>query len=239
MISPPHEGAKRRPSAPARVGACRWRPAARLPTPAEPSEWRDIDRLEDLGRLDEPHRLRLGQPMWSLPAAPLFEADAVPERIATPHRARMLASGAEIYAVPGHDLGGYGLLQRHGRVWVNDAVLPPYMNDPVQPDRLAMPDFWTRSLLAADAEIIETDTPVGVVLHPNMIYGHFLLEMLPRLLLLAHLRTLAGRFRWPCRSTGRTGCTPSSPCCSTRARRSSTIPCRSACAHPASSCPAG
>jgi capsular polysaccharide biosynthesis protein len=120
--------------------------------------------------------------------APLFEAPSLPERITAAHRARLLVPPTEFFAVPGHELGGLGLLQQAGRVWVHEAVQPAYLNDAVQPDRLALPDAWTGSLLAADAEIIETDTPVGVALHPNMGYGNFLIEMLPRLLLLARLR---------------------------------------------------
>lgn len=190
ILSNPPE--RRRPEPPARVGRLRSVAggAVAYAGPSRITAYRDIDSLDDLGALPEPHRLRLGLPMWSSPPAPLFEAEQIPERIANPHRTRLLAPAAEIYAVPGHELGGFGLLQDHGRVWVNEAVQPPYINDRAQPDRLDMPDFWARGLLTSDADIIETDSPLGVVLHPNTIYGHFLLEMFPRLLLLAHLRTL-------------------------------------------------
>jgi Glycosyltransferase 61 len=193
-LDPPGDDAaqRRRPEMPARVGTLRGVAggAVAYAGPNRIAAYRDIDALDHLGVLAEPHRLRLGVPMWSPPPAPLFDEAEMPERIANPHRTRLLAPAAEIYAVPGHELGGFGLLQRHGRVWANDAVQPPYINDRAQPGRLDMPDFWTRGLLTSDAEVIETDTPVGVVLHPNVVYGHFLLEMFPRLLLLARLRTI-------------------------------------------------
>jgi capsular polysaccharide biosynthesis protein len=139
--------------------------------------------------------LRLHPSMLSSPPAKLFEEARVPERIVLPHhRVRNRAPATEILAVRGYELGAHGLLQQEGRVWVNDAVQPAYVNNCMQPDALNLPEIWRGALLDPSAEIIEVDVPVGVVLHPNLVYGHFLLEMLPRLLLLAHLRTLGHAF---------------------------------------------
>ncbi len=183
-------GEPRRPDLPARVGARKtsaggavaYAGANRIET------WRNVSTLETLGRPAEPHRLRLHAPVQSPMWAPLFDAGSLPEHITAAHRTRPLAPATEFFAVPGHELGGLGLLQQGGRVWVNDAVQPARLNAAAQADRLAMPDAWTGSLLNPDAEIVETDTPVGVALHPDLGYGNFLLEMLPRLLLLARLR---------------------------------------------------
>ncbi len=40
---------------------------------------------------------------------------------------------------------------------------------------------WIGALLDADAEVIAVEEPAATVITPNLVYGHFLLEMLPRL----------------------------------------------------------
>ena len=185
-------GPLRQPHLPARVGALK--PAAAIAAayagPNRIETWRDHRSVDTLGRPAEPHRLRLHLQTQSPPLGLLFEPGYLPEHVTTAHRSRILAPATEFYAVPGHELGGLGLLAQGGRVLVNDAVQPAALNAAVLPDRLAMPEAWTGALLSPDAEIIETDAAVGVALHPDMGYGRFLLEMLPRLLLLAHLRAL-------------------------------------------------
>jgi O-antigen biosynthesis protein WbqL len=156
--------------------------------PSHVETYQDIVSLTDLGALPVPHRLTLHPSLTSSPPSPLFDAEQLPARIRNMHRERPTAPAVEIYALPGYEVGSVGLLQQAGRVLVHPAVLPAYLNQSVKPEALAMPDFWTRSLLKSGAEIIETDVPVGVALHPNLIYGHFLLEMLPRLHLLSKLR---------------------------------------------------
>src|SRR5580692_3035387 len=59
--------------------------------------WREIRTIESLGRLTEPHRLRMHMPMPSGPPAPLFQARTLPERVAAPHRSRKGAPPAEFF----------------------------------------------------------------------------------------------------------------------------------------------
>jgi hypothetical protein len=161
--------------------------------PGTAPEFRDIFDPERLGRLAEPHRLRLGTKMHSRPASPLFNRASLPERVSTDHDARMIVPGAEFYAVTGHELGSFGLLQRGGRVLVSNEVQPHGFNGKIAPR--TMPIHWARGLVRPDVEIIESDEPVGVVLNPHAVYGHFLLEMLARVHLLAELRALGRPMR--------------------------------------------
>ena len=148
---------------------------------------------EELGALAEPHRLRLGTALRSRPASPLFYQASLPERVVAEHRTRCGVPGPEFYGVPGYELGGFGLLQRQGRVFVHDGVQPPGSNRIIASD--GMPAHWVRGLFDQNAEVVECDAPVGVVLNPQLVWGHFLMEMLARVHLLARLRTLGRPIR--------------------------------------------
>lgn len=154
---------------------------------------REIADLEELGRIDGPHRLRLGAPLRSRPHAPLFQANDMPQRVRAEHLARWVVPGASVLAVPGHELGGFGLLRQGGEVLVDELAQPGHIHAHLKPD--SMPPHWARGLFAADAEIVESDAPVGVALNPHLVWGHFLLEMLARVHLLAMLRDLGRLFR--------------------------------------------
>lgn len=152
--------------------------------------WRDTARLEDFGALAEPHRLQLGAPLFSPLPAPLFNDAALPERVVREHANRIAVPGAALLGVTGHELGSFGLLQQNGRVFVDPRIMPDAQ---FKPDR--MPPHWVMGLLRADAEIVSSGDPLGVVLNPHFVWGHFLLEMLARLHLLAELRTLGRNIR--------------------------------------------
>jgi hypothetical protein len=154
----------------------------------------EITDLGALGTLAAPHRLRLHPPMRSARPAPLFNAAALPRHIRDLHDAHPEAPAVEVLALPGHELGGAGLLQREGRVFFDANVMPGYIGQHLTPDRLTLPEIWRGGLLRPDTEVIETDTPVALAFHPNLVYGHFLLEMLPRLHALATLRAYGRAF---------------------------------------------
>ncbi len=162
--------------------------ALRYAGPATIAAFRTVTDPALLGRLEEPHRLQLGAEMMSQAASFLYQRDQLPDQVVALHDAQALVAGAEFFAVPGHQLGGFGLLQRDGQVFVHDRVQPPGCNALIGPE--TMPAHWMQALVSNDARVIDCDEPVGVVLNPHMVWGHFLLEMLPRVYLLAKLREL-------------------------------------------------
>jgi len=153
----------------------------------------ETNRLGQLGRLPQPHWLRLAPAITGLAQLPLFEADRLPEDAVGEHDAAVAAPAPVlVYGVPGHELGGGGLLQKDGQVFAAPDVLPAYFGSYLKPGGVALPEMWAGALFAPDADIYEVDVPVAQAIHPNVVYGHFLLEMLPRLHLLSRLRR-AGR----------------------------------------------
>ena len=106
---------------------------------------------------------------------------------------------------PGSEVGGRGLIRRGQAVlappefwptWFTDRLFTPApaggAEDPAQ---LAA---WQTSCVGAlfddDAHVISLDVPVATVVNPSFVYGHVLLEMLPRVYLLGLARALGLTF---------------------------------------------
>jgi O-antigen biosynthesis protein WbqL len=132
--------------------------------------------------------------MTGLAQLQLFNECDMPREIISQHHDRSAPPAIYIYGLRGHELGGWGLLQSKGRVFLGPDVFPSYFNHWLGKESHRLGEHWGGSLLLQDASIIEVDTPVASVIHPNLVYGHFLLEMFPRLYLLSKLRTLGVPF---------------------------------------------
>ncbi len=195
-IAVPRSPPRRRPLPLARTGDLRS--VAPLPSiyagPNVIDTYVETCGIDELGTLPVPHRLRLHPAMRGATPAPLFDEASLPQRIRTLHAAHPDAPVIAIVALPGQELGGAGLLQQYGRVFVDATIMPGYVTQLVRPEALMLPDIWRGSLLSADAEIIETAVPVALAFHPTLVYGHFLLEMLPRLHILGKLRAYGRAF---------------------------------------------
>jgi len=148
----------------------------------------EIGSLGALGQPAGPHRLRLAPGIGGVAQLPLFEEANLPAPIIREHHDATGAPAIHIYGIPGHELGGGGLLQRDGQVFSQADVVPGYFNTYLRAGGETMPEIWQRGLFKPDADIYAFDAPVALAIHPNVVYGHFLLEMLPRLHLLSWLR---------------------------------------------------
>jgi capsular polysaccharide biosynthesis protein len=151
----------------------------------------DIEEIADLaslGRHTSSHKLRLSPAVRGLPQIPLFDAGALPPDTVSEHTNAAEPYPVFLYGLVGYELGGLGLLQSGGRVFTNRDTLPDYYTGYLSGDQNQMSDQWTGALFNPKAEIIEVDGTIAVPLHPNLVYGHFLLEMLPKLHILSRLR---------------------------------------------------
>jgi Glycosyltransferase 61 len=162
--------------------------------PGVVSEFQTVSDVEALGTLNAPHLLRFGEDMLSAPSSPLFEPARLPDRIVWEHTNRILVGGAEYYAVTDHELGGYGLLHSRGKVFVHDRIQPHGFNHVIKSEE-RIPSHWISGMFSAGTETIEADALVGVVLNAHLVWGHFLLEMMARVHLLAKLRELGKPIR--------------------------------------------
>lgn len=154
-----------------------------------------FDRLTDPAQLGQggAQQFDLFGPATSPPSGKLVltSPDAA---MATDHHYRAALPAVSVYALPGHVLGSAGLLLQNDSVFWRGDVLPNYFRDAFQPE-VATPDGWLHGMRLPDVEMLHFDEPLAVATHPNAVYGHFLLEMLPRLYLLSLLRDMGQPFR--------------------------------------------
>ncbi len=94
-----------------------------------------------------------------------------------------------LHLLTGIDVGGLGLLARGDELQIPAELFPAYLAPSLASYLAAPPEdqarrgsrVWLGSLQRHDAVVRPVPEAI-VCLHPNLIYGHFLLEVLPRLL---------------------------------------------------------
>jgi capsular polysaccharide biosynthesis protein len=171
------------PSAPARA------PAARIGGLATIA-FQDTDDLAGFAQSGRDERLRLFASLAPPPQLPLHdEARLEPAVVLEHHRVRPVPEAA-VYAVTGCELSAIGLLTRGTQFFHRDDCLPNYFLNWLNKVPHAVPLGLEGSLGRADAELIRLDQPVACAFHPNVVWGHFLVEILPRLFLVDLLARL-------------------------------------------------
>jgi hypothetical protein len=124
---------------------------------------------------------------------PLFrEWDLDPEIVAE-HYNWDVPPPIRVFGVPDHVLGGGGLLSREGALWIPGDCYPDYIAGMMLNGIL--PSDWGGSLHLRNPTEVLVDEPCACPLHPNLVFGHFLLEVLPRLFILRMLRDMGVSFR--------------------------------------------
>lgn len=159
-------------------------PPYRGATGAEITERRDA--LQSLGDYPISHRVCLAPAFRGLRQIPLFDENTLNSEIIKQHYDSSLSPEVNVYGLTEHELGGVGFLQSNGGVFMAPDVVPKYFNY-----RFPSEVEWRAkggSLFNPDAALVDVDGPVATVLHPNLVYGHFLLEIFPKLHLLSRLR---------------------------------------------------
>lgn len=165
-------------------------------TPAPPSVDADdphvVTNLEEFGRGAVAQRFDLFAGAMS-PAPPrLVCSGDMRDAIAEDHYFRRQLPPVSIYAVPGHVLGGAGLLiGADGRVFAPEDCAPVSVRETLAAAE-AKPEWWG-ALRAPEAEVLEVDVPCLAPFYPEPAYADVLVDVLPRLFLSATLRRLG---RW-------------------------------------------
>src|SRR5579872_2075125 len=91
--------------------------------------------------------------------------------------------------------GENGLITRRGRFVAPANCFPEYLRAVLWPIEHKLDPSHRGSLGRADVRTISLTDPVLVGLHPNLTYGYFVTEMLPRLFLATVLRQMGAVFR--------------------------------------------
>lgn len=117
----------------------------------------------------------------------LWPEDA-PDHIRKLHSATTLCPSVEIVQIDGATLGGLGLVKVNGDYWFPKGVFPDYteksLHRQLTHDDRSVRRLWAGALIDSKPRIIDIDTPVIFPFHPNWIFGHVLIEIIPKLILL-------------------------------------------------------
>ena len=147
--------------------------------------------VADIGRFghgDGAERLSLFAPALPPAQHPIHRESDIPAEFVAEHYQYTPPPSVNVYALAGAVLWGNGLVT-HGTQFVTPSdCLPGYFRPQMLQNGPPLPAIHAGVLGRADAQTLALDHPVAVALHPNLVYGHFLLEMLPRLYLLMVLR---------------------------------------------------
>ncbi|MCC5972935.1 MAG: glycosyltransferase family 61 protein [Rubellimicrobium sp.] len=156
------------PPRPARKGAAR-RPQPGRPAAPQPGVVRQT----------------LFPPAAPPPPAPLlWRAEMPPEVIAAHDAAAPRA--VELVTVTGALFGGLGLLHAGGTVAHVPGLMPDSVGEIVtrMGTEAGIGRRWRAGLGEAGTRILQLESPAILAVHPNWVYGHVLLEMVPRALVL-------------------------------------------------------
>src|SRR5688572_14070152 len=147
-----------------------------------------LEEYARLGTLSEPHRLIVFPAAPSAKPSPLFQEDSLPLEVKQKHYETVFVEDTYVYAFTNVELGGTGLFLKDGHIHAPAHCFPDYLE---QSAKNKPSDYiWLGAMLKPDAPVMKLDGPVFMPFHANFVYGHFLLEMLPKLLMIKKLHQL-------------------------------------------------
>ena len=156
------------------------------------SQTAGIGRFGTAGR-DE--RLLIFGPASSPPPLPVLNEHELPESFLAEHRVSPAAPAVFVSAVDDAEVWGNGLVVRNGRFIAPADCFPAYLRASLAPTEHLLSAVHRGALGRPDVGTVTATEPVLVALHPNLTYGYFLSEMLPRLFVAKVLRQFGAVFR--------------------------------------------
>jgi hypothetical protein len=154
---------------------------------------RIVTNLEGFGAEPFLQQFDLFAGAMSPPPVRLLVSGSAESAVPPDHYYRRQLPPVSVYALPGHTLGGAGLLLGPGRaLFGREDCLPASLRERLAGG--AAPAAWFGALLRPDARVVELATPCVAPFHPEPSYADFLVGILPRLFLFATLRRLGRRF---------------------------------------------
>lgn len=150
--------------------------------------------LGSFGHAAAHQRLNLFAAALPPPQAPIHRQQDIPAEFVAEHLHYPAPAAVGVYAVRNAMVWGNGLVTLGPRFFAPNDCLPGYWQPQMLPGGQPIHAVHQGSLGRSEVETVVIDGPVAVALHPNLVYGHFLLEMLPRLYVLALLRAFGARF---------------------------------------------
>lgn len=109
----------------------------------------------------------------------------MPREVVQEHYAWADPGPGYAYSLPYATIGGDGLVLWDDKIWAPSVCYPPYMQVMLS----TLPSYGRRALGRSGVEVIRVNGLCATAYNPNAgNYGHFILEVLPRIFLLSILR---------------------------------------------------
>jgi capsular polysaccharide biosynthesis protein len=115
--------------------------------------------------------------------ARLVNRDIIPSAILDDHDGYQQSIPVMAYALRNHVNWGNGFLFGRSSLFFQEDCFPSYYKEFLCDVDAKLPKAWMGARQTVGSEVIRVPGRVFSVLHPNLVYGHFLLEILPRLYL--------------------------------------------------------
>jgi hypothetical protein len=147
-----------------------------------------------LGRGGRHEKLSLYPTMEPLPQLPFRTLAAMPRLLVEEHFQYLPPPEVNIYAVHEGMIWANGVVTSGTSFVINTDIFPSYFRGQIREDGHSLPIEILKPELWSKSSYLRCDKPVACFLHPNVVYGHFLLEMLPKLYLLSELKSLGCDF---------------------------------------------
>jgi len=117
------------------------------------------------------------------PASQLIWRDRLPAEIVNRHDEAGEIHPVSMYDVTRVEYGGLGVLKIDGKPFAPAECFPHYLENMLVKNVGGCAYNWCGGLFSWRRRKIKLDRPLLAPFHPNFVYGHFLLEMMPRLLI--------------------------------------------------------
>jgi capsular polysaccharide biosynthesis protein len=140
------------------------------------------------GRAGGHERLPLFTPALPPPQQPVHGHAQMPPEFVAEHNFYPAPPGVAAYAIGGGVLWSTGLVTLGSQFVGPSDCLPGYFQGNFRPGAAPMHPIHAGAIGREDVKTITLERPVAAATHPNLAYGHAILEVVPRLWLLAVLR---------------------------------------------------
>jgi hypothetical protein len=137
-------------------------------------------------------RLRVFSAAFRSAPAPVIAKSLLPVDLLDEHLRTPQVGDVWAYAIGKAEVWGNGWIRRNGTFLLFPDCFPGYFASGLVANSGEIPAVWTGSLKATKPDRVHIDGPVASVMHPNIVYGHFLLEIMPKLYLLSVIRDWVG-----------------------------------------------
>jgi len=114
--------------------------------------------------------------------AEIFTFGEMPQDVLEHHAKSILMQPFYYYTWQNVIIGGGGILSKNGNTFAPEYCFPSYIESMLENSPQLIEKYWLEALYDSNVKTIHINNSIYMPFHPNYIYGHFIVETLPKLL---------------------------------------------------------